>query len=199
MDARNVEREAELVLSAARLPTDSPSPITKVAASLLGPDSVRLVPPTALPSLAALARVGRRHLIFVRSGLSVEVTKFAVAHELSHYILKLGSEFPENEELCDRLAACLVAPHQAFASAVDRGLSLQSIARQFRLTEGCTVLRAGEVLQIPTALVSSASVRKRGGAFCWASDWELRAAPPGAGLERVELLDRSRFALRAVA
>jgi hypothetical protein len=173
-----------------------------LAKRLLGETAVRLVSPDALPGDAALARVDGETRIYLRTGLSQTRLRFAVAHELAHWALDIGSASLDGEQLCDALAAALVAPRPAFHGALrDVGERYPVLADRFGTSESCIVLRWGEVTGTPTALVTPSSVRVRGGAFDWPDEDGIRAlamAPRGAGIRRAVLGDdQQRVALIA--
>ncbi len=179
-----------------------PARMVVLAKRLLGDSAVQYVPDCALPGDAAFARVNGAPRIFVREGLPQSRLRFAVAHELAHWALGIGSETLVNESVCDALAAALVAPRDAFRFAVlNEGASFRALGEKFGASESCMALRIGEVFRAPLALVTPKVVRTRGDGFHWPDDSEIRAIAkvPKPGLRRVAIGDDVRRVVLRVA
>ncbi len=177
-----------------------PARMVVLAKRLLGDAAVQYVPDCALPGDAAYARVNGEPRIFVRQGLPQSRLRFAVAHELAHWALGIGSETLANERVCDALAAALVAPWDAFRfSFLNEGSSFRQLAARFGASESCIALRVGEVFGSPLALVTPKAVRTRGDGYHWPAEPVVRAIAkaPKPWIRRVDLGDdASRVVLR---
>lgn len=191
-----LEGEAErLYRSVGCDPSEAVSP-TLLARKLLGPGRVLTARASALPGDAVLARVYGEPRIYVRSKLTAERSRFAVAHELAHWALGDAADGDELERLCDALAAALIAPRRAFQSALrESGHRFAPIARWFVTTESCAALRLGEVTGRPLALVTPRLVRVRGDEWGWPPEPEIRQlarAKRLPGVRRAKLRDDPR-------
>lgn len=178
----------------------APAPILGLAKRLLGPGALHRVHAGALRADAALVTVQGERRIYVRRGLSQPRLRFAVAHELAHWALGLDSSCRENEEQCNALAACLVAPRRAFLRALRETELYKDLAERFVTTESCAALRQAEVTGEPTALVCPHTIYVRGDEWIWPAERELRAlaARGGPGIRKARLKDdRRRVAVRA--
>lgn len=194
----DLEMIADSVYCDAGLTTERPAEPIELAERILGEGSVRFVPCHALPGRGAVARVRGRWGIFVVAQTPEPVRRFIVLHELAHVVLGKGA----TEQQCDSLAAALLAPRQAFLSALrEHGDRLPALARTFGTSQSCVGLRLGEVTAQPTALVCPGSVKIRGASYCWPSEPNLRELAQRQripGLRKARLSDdRSRAVLRA--
>lgn len=173
---------------------DSEAPeMLGLARKLLGASSVISLPSRALPGPAALVSVRGQRRIYLRKGLNPKVLRWALAHELAHWALRIDSSTIENEDACDALAACLVAPRSAYLRALRSiGQSYTKLASAFATSESCAALRLGEVTGTSLVLVTTKRVRYRGAEFGWPQ--EIRDRIPG--MRRTTLQDdRSRIVL----
>jgi hypothetical protein len=200
-DLSVIEGTAEALYRSAGEDVEEPGRVLPLAKRLLGATAVKHVDARALPGDASLARVGSEVRVYVRKGLSRERLEFALAHELAHWALEVGSGSAEEEAICDAVAAALVVPRAAFRRAlVGVGDRYHELAGWFGTTESCVALRFGEVTRTPTALVAPLSVRVRGDAFVWPGERELRnlaKAKRSPGLRKATLRDdRRRVAMR---
>lgn len=188
---------AESLYRSAKLDPAEPCSPLRLATTLLGERCVRSVPPRALPGDACLARINSSWRIYLSSAATPERSRFAVCHELAHWALGIGSESDADEQVCDALAACLIAPRAAFAAALTRtGEAFRPLARSFVCTESCMALRVGEVTGKSLALVTPLNVRVRGTSWSWPPETELRriagARTSLPGIRRARLRDDPR-------
>lgn len=164
------------------------APLVTLANRLLGPNSVRLVPASALPGNGALARVGAHWRVYLRRDASQVAKRFVLLHELAHWALGSGG----SEEECDALAAALLAPRRAFLLAVAAlGSDFGALAAHFGASESCVALRLGEATGCPLALITPRAVRLRGSVFSWPDERALRAKSntQRPGLRKARLRD----------
>lgn len=193
-----LEREARRLYRLAGFRDDESATPAALVTGLLGPDSIRVVPESALlGGGGAIARVGDRWRIYLRNGAPPPAARFTVLHELSHWALGQGA----SEEDCDALAAALLAPRGQFEEAIRAtGSSYRKLADYFGCTETFAALRYGEVTDKPLVVVAPAHVRIRGRAFTWPTEPELRQlakSPRVKGLHKARLRDAPlRVALR---
>lgn len=187
MNPSHIEQEARETYRYAKLDSREPAKMLDLARKVLGPSGVQTVPVNALPCDGYLAKVHGEPRIYLRSGLSEERRRFVIGHELGHHILGIDSSTRDNEEACDRFAAALVAPREAFDLALRiGGPDYAKLAKWFSTTESCAALRFGEVTDTPLALVAPGRVRIRGAEFAWPE--KMR----GPGLRASRLNDGSR-------
>jgi hypothetical protein len=197
-EREGLEDEAVALLRfAGANPREPPSP-QELVIRLLGPGAVRVVPPEALPVGGALARVGATWRVYLRSDLAPAQARFTLLHELAHWVLGPDATEPE----CDALAACLLAPREAFERAiVEAGPSYQALAAWFRCNESFAALRFSEVTGEPLALVAPSSVRLRGSSWPWPTEERIRELARGRpipGLRKARLRDDpARIVVRA--
>lgn len=174
MNLENIEGEAELVLRLSHIETDTvPSPL-QIATTVMGEGAVRVHHASSFPGDACLVRCCGGPRIYLRRGLTLARARWAIAHELGHYVLKLDSSRKENEDACDAFAAALLVPRLAFRLALRQTQEFASLARFFRVTESCVALRYGEVTGKPLALVTPERIRTRGEPWAWPEERELR-------------------------
>ena len=189
------EREVESVYRVSGFNTDTPAPMMVLVKGILGPDSLRIVPASSLPGDAALAKIKGCSKIFLRKGLSPERARFAVAHELAHYVLGIGSNDPRGERACDAFAAKLIAPARAYQKAIESiGDRYGVLAKWFTTSESCVALRLGEVTGTPLALVTTAEVRLRGSFYSWGEASDVRSLAARRhipGIKKAKLHDQS--------
>lgn len=199
------ERAAEELYREARLNPDQAVGAAEVAAGLLGPDCITLVPGSALPGRAELARVEGRWRIYLRRGASPEDMHHAIGHELGH--LWVRRNMPGNadeEEIADRIGAALCAPRCAYLRAHEQhGWMPRRLGRMFVLRPGSAALRISECTGAPVALVTPRRVRIRGESWPWPEEPSLRLVAHGEPLPipgvRPISLGRGRILLRVVA
>lgn len=205
MELGDLEGTADALYRIAGYESDEPASLLGLARRLLGPDCIESTHARGLPGDAALISRREGSRIYLRMGLSPARLRFAVAHELAHRVLGVGSfgvgsELTELEQACDTLAACLVAPRRAFLRALRETDCYSKLAARFMTTESCVALRFGEVTGEPTALVCPCAIYVRGEAWGWPPESELRvlATQGGPGLQTTRLRDAPRrIAMRA--
>ena len=168
--------------------SNPPGP-TQLARRLLGPQAVQEHAGIRAPAVYVRA-LG---VIWVRPGLSAVRRCFGVAHELAEWHLSAYAG-EDREDVCDTLAASLIAPAPAFRAVLhDVGRSLPDLARAFVTTQSIVALRLGEVTGSPLALVTPRRVIVRGDAWCWPRDVRrLAAGVLPREVERLPVTDASR-------
>ncbi len=177
-------------------PSEPVSPV-RLAKRLIGADGVTFVPRSALHhDWAMLTKIAGRPRIVVRRDIPLAELGHTIAHELAHWALR-RAQLLDAEDVCDYLAAALVAPAPAFRRALGLiGTSLPNLANAFRTTQSLVALRWAESTATPLALVRPGLVRVRGEReFPWPADrvvrtWARVAAP--ASLARTRLTDDRR-------
>lgn len=193
MNLEDIEGEAGSVFSQTRLDSCEVPNFHTLTLRLLG-RAPEIVPISAVPGDACLAVVNGESRIFLRKGLSKSRARFAVAHELAHFVLGIDSTDRDNEDACDALAACLVVPRRAFRLALGENMKWRELAEKFHASESCVALRYGEVTDVPLALIAPSRVRVRGAEFVWPANFA-----PRRGIKRSRLEDdRRRTVVRAV-
>ena len=169
----------------------------RLVEAALGKDAVRRVPPSALRGAEGeLARVNGAPRVYLSSRLGPLRSGFVALHELAHHHLGTDAHgSPELEALCDAIAGALLCPRRAFRAAVSaHGMAWAQIAIDFNVEESCAILRYGEVMGEPLALVAPRSVRVRGQDWTWPDERGLRrlARAGGPGVARTELAGDTR-------
>jgi hypothetical protein len=198
----DIEAEATWTLSRLGFDDSGPPPVLELARRILGGSKpVDAVPHRALRGDGQLARVGDERRIYVRSGLTPARLRWAIAHELGHFVLGVDSSSRENEAAADAFAAAITVPRRAFEGALlETGSSYRKLAEWFATTESCVALRWSEVTREPLALVTPLSVRTRGDDFGWPAEAAIRALAQKSrapGVRKARLSDdRRRVALR---
>jgi hypothetical protein len=127
-----------------------------------------------------VTRTGRRTRIVLRAEASDLARSWLVAREIAKHVLGNDGVFAE------RLAACLRAPRGVVQRITRAGAALPQLADECLISESSAVLRYGEALDLPVALVvPGAPIRMRG---------RRGSRPPR--LRRLRLTDDpSRYAL----
>lgn len=200
-----LDAEAERIYAVAGEDVSVGAAPAQLVRALLGSDSIRCVSEDWLRGGGTIARVGPRWRIYLRRGLAAESARFILLHELGHHCLGMGAD----EDLCDALAARLLAPRQAFLRATrELGVTRKDCAAEnyahlaewFVCSHSFAAMRFAEVTGEPLVLLSQQRVRVRGTAFSWPSERALRelvrsSTPPGL---RKSCLrdDPTRYALR---
>lgn len=103
-------------------------------------------------------------LISINKNQSVNRQRFTAAHELTHYLLhreQLGDEFPENtmwrgslsnkeETEANKGAADILMPYKAIDQYIadNKGFTIRSIAKAFRVSLGAMVIRLGIPIEL---------------------------------------------------
>lgn len=177
---------------------------TKIAARVLGPDSISLDP--ELRGSAYLRRTLDGYQIVVNPrGRDV---RFHVAHELGEWALKSLARFEgseaERERAANYLAAAILAPEAAIRRAhAAVGERLGVLASRFGLSQTSVVLRLAEVHGDERAIVTKTGnvMIRTQGAFPWATVPVIDVArgTRWVGLAKAELrggIDEGRVALR---
>ena len=187
-----VEGDAEaLIRMAGGEPSDGLSP-QQLCLGLLG------TRPTYAPLLrseAELARVAGEWRIFVRRGVPQARARWLVGHEIAEWWhLQRAYREDDLEARCDALGAALVAPRRVYLSARrHHGHDVRRLAGALRTTQSLVLLRGGECVGTPTAVVRQGGALVRGEDFGWpeltlAAARRLRAP----GLQRVAIRDEPK-------
>lgn len=202
MDCGDLELLVERLYACASCSPTEAIPPGRLVRALLGEGRVIVVHAGALRGDGALVRVMGEDRIYIRSRLSPERKRWAVAHELAEWALaREGYREPDVEEAANYLAGAIIAPRRRFLHALrERGERFSDLAHDLIVTESCAALRLGETTGMPMALVAR-TVRVRGGEFAWPDEGLLRsiaAGPIPRGLRRARLTDdRRRVVIRA--
>src|SRR5690606_31103903 len=119
---------------------------------------------------------------------------FVVAHEFGHYVWGdlVGYDGPDLEARCDALAASIVAPRRAFARAVAcHGLdTVSGLAAALQTTRSTTLLRIGEAVDLPAALLRRRrSTIVRGPHAVWPVPLSWQPVKRARGIVRVRITD----------
>lgn len=199
-----IEGAAEDLYRRARLEPAEARGAVDVAVGILGPNCIRLVPGTSLPSRGELVRLSGNWIICVRKSMSAEDMHHAIGHELGHYWVKMNLPGdPREEEIADRIGAAVCAPRDAYLRARrEHGSSPSRLGKLFVLGTPAAALRLSECTGTPAALVSPRAVRVRGNEWPWPDEPALRmAAIGGVRLPGVAptALGRGRVLLKVVA
>jgi hypothetical protein len=194
----DVEREAFFILERAGF-TDADAPgALAIASALLGADCVHKVHSRVLRGAEGeLAVVHGRYRIYVSSAVAPMRKAYVVLHELGHWHLKQIGYVGENvEAICDGIAAALLAPRRAFADAVEEhGARWDRLASDFAISQTIAVLRYGEVMGPPVAVVDSRRTHTRGAAWPWPTsraEFLHLAKAGGDGIRVDRLTDNAR-------
>lgn len=202
MDCGDLELLVERLYACASCSPTEAVPPGRLVRALLGEGRVIVVHAGALRGDGALVRVMGEDRIYIRSRLSPERKRWAVAHELAEWSLaREGYREPDVEETANYLAGAIIAPRRRFLHALrERGERFSDLAHDLIVTESCAALRFGETTGIPLALIAH-TVRVRGELFGWPSEAQVRALATGAlprGLRRSRLRDElGRVVIRA--
>ncbi len=135
--------------------------------------------------------------IAVRWDLSPERARLVAAHELAHWYFECVDSYQgrDLEQRCDALAAVIVAPAIAVCAAAERhGLDVHAIAEELRTTQSVALLRLGEVVGVPTALLRKhRSTIIRGPFARWPMPLSWQPAKRDLeGVTKVEITDEPR-------
>ena len=137
---------------------------------------------------------GARPRIYLRSGMSELREAWTIFHELAERHV-FGEQDEAIEVACNRIAACLRAPRAAFRWLLeDVGPeNLQELAERSGTSQTSAAMRVAEVLDVPSVIVTPATVYVRGPEWGWPDEAELRRlsrarAVPGE-LRKVRLDD----------
>lgn len=154
--------------------------------------------PTYAPLLrteAELARVAGSWRIFIRRGIPAARARWLVGHELAEWwYLRHDYREDDIEDRCDALGAALVAPRRLYLSARrHHGHDVRRLAGVLRTTQSLVLLRGGECMGTPTAVVRQRGVLVRGEEFGW-PELTLTAARRlrAPGLRRVAIHDEPK-------
>lgn len=157
-----------------------------------------------MASDGALVRLRGQWVVAIRRGMSPERARFVGAHELGHWYWerRCGYRGPDIEARCDALAAVLVAPPHAVRVAVrDHGACIVRVAAALRTTQSLALLRIGEVLGEPVALLRKRrSTIIRGTVVPWPVPLSWQPAKRSRELVHVHITDEPwRFGVRMVS
>ncbi len=137
--------------------------------------------------------------IHLRTGLTSPGEQYYVAHELAERHLTVGGwrdDGSPRDEICDAIAAALVAPRRAVAAALRAvGLAPEPLAAALGTSQTIAVCRVGEVTGRPVAAVLPGRVIVRGEPIEWGHDDQVRRLARGelpATLERIAITDAPR-------
>jgi len=190
-----LEQVARDIYRAAHADPCDPVSTPMLAARVLGPGAVCVLPPSAILSYGELARSRGRWRIYVRSGTPVQLLGHVVGHELAHWALR--REGLDSEAAADWLGAALVLPAPACDRILRSPADVAIVARTVVATQTLVALRLGESGRARLALVAPERVRVRG--LDWTEDAARRAAMrPPPGVEVVRLTDDVRRVALAV-
>ncbi len=154
-----------------------------------------------IASEGALARVRGEWRVFVRRGMSPERQRWVAAHELGHWWWEheMGYSGSDLEARCDALGAALVAPAAIVrASTAKHSGDVVAIARDLKTTQSVALLRLGEVLGEPVALLRRRrSTIIRGRFVSWPVPLSWQPAKAANDLVRVHITDEpGRFGVK---
>jgi hypothetical protein len=184
MDAE-IERSVEEMYARARLSPSEPCGAVKLATAVLGEACVQYVDRGRLPGRAAVTcRAGV--VIHLIRGLSLRELNHSAAHELGEWHLNAnGYAGPDTEELVGQFAAALCVPRRAFHAGVRAlGENIPALSKAFGVSQSLMVLRVGECLGRPTALITRNRIRTRGGRHDWPrtrGEWKQLVDRPWSG------------------
>ena len=200
-----LELLAKEVRRRAGLSDDDVELATRIAARVLGPDSIALDP--TLRNSAYLRRtIDGWQIVVNPRGRDV---RFHIMHELGEWALKSLARFSgsetERERAANYLAAAILAPEAAVRRAhAALGERLRPISERFGLSQTAVVLRLAEVHGDERAVVTQTGnvMLRTQGAFPWATVpvIDIARGTRWAGLAKADLrggIDEGRVALRA--
>lgn len=192
MDVWEVDALQRELYQRARLDPDVPANMLDLACGL--GLRVRMIHPATFPGDGML--VGDE--VLLRTKISRVRKRFALAHEIAEWRLA-GVAHEYIEQLCDALAAALIAPRRPFIRAANElgAEAFGQLAFAFGMTQTGAALRSAETLLFPLALVRPGLVRVRGPLeFEWGTEAQVRrwAEAPRPGLKKVEITDEPRRA-----
>jgi hypothetical protein len=154
LEAFEIEGLANDIYRAAGADPHQPPSVLRLVRALLGPGAVEIA---STPGDATLEQdLWGQWQITVRPGQTRVRREFAVAHELIEYWLQREGYVGEDiERAATYGAACLIVPRQAFRSAwpFHGWDGLGRLAKRFSATQTCITLRAGEIFDVPVAVV----------------------------------------------
>lgn len=180
--------------------------VSDVIAHWMGNDAIEVV--DSMVGRAALVKVAGRYRVMIKS--NTFDARFTFAHEFGHWALEVhaGMRFEstvERERAANLFAAVLLAPRALVRRAYSFfGEKHETIAEKLHMSQTATVLRLGEVLGDPRAVVTrSGRTFVRNQSHLLDPVRALRAARGSTprGLSKTRLrggIDEGRVALRAV-
>jgi hypothetical protein len=181
----DLEGDAGAMLRLAGLDDDAPPSMDDLAVRLLGHAPQR-APRRAIRGEGALARIGDDWRVYVAADVTAERARWVVGHELAHWWHRVHIRAPESERRCDALGAMLAAPRRAMLRAVRlEGHAVTRLAVRLRVPQALALLRLGEIVERPVALVRPAPIA-RGGPFPWPENLGSARRLPGAHPIRVD-------------
>ncbi len=186
----DIQGEAVAVLEAHGFDTEEPVDMLDLCVALTN----------HRPELASMRQEGSISWVhgapraFLRRGLHPMRQGWILGHELGHLRRReLGiPKDPTEEAWCDAYGAALLAPRPAFRRAVKLfGHRVKKLAGAFATTQAVAMLRLGEVVGRPVALLRGAVVQvARGEPFVW-------PLGPSKAAHPIRLLDEGRMGLMA--
>lgn len=192
MNSADIEGDAIAIYGMAKQDPEEPPGLTRLVRALLG---TRVEVAHLVGSRRAqLVRVKDEWRIYVRKGTPAPRMAFDCGHELAHWWMRRCGYHGDNiEQLCDALGAALVAPRPFFVAVRRRIDDVTEVAEAIGATQSLAVLREGETLGTPVALVGE-SVRVRGDEWGWPSEAEIRrvARTGHAALRKVKITDEPK-------
>lgn len=106
--------------------------------------------------------------IVVREGTPPPRARFLASHELAEWWCLDWPQVPELERWCNAIAAALVAPRRVFRQVYRRrGGDVHAVARDLGTTQSVALLRVGETLGRPVAVVRERGPLVRGQRWRW--------------------------------
>ena len=188
-DLWEVDALQRTIFAEAGFEPDAIVPMVKLARALgMDVDTVR---PAHFPGDGAFCHFQGQRRIFIRGGISHDRKRFACAHEIAEAKLPENLQAsPHVEDICNTLAAALLAPRRAFTRRHNEvGDDWEQLAIPFGMTQTSAALRAGETEDIALAVVSKIMRTRGPEEFVWPSEptirgW-VRRTPPGLAKTRL--------------
>lgn len=168
MDQADIEGDAQAILREGKmLDVDGPTPMAELCRRLLG----------SVPRRCALrteAKLGRdeetgRPVVFLRRGVPAPRARWLVGHELAeHWLRSAGYQGEDIERRADAIGAALAVQREPFLRAIrSTGHRVHELARVFCTTQSLALLRVGETIGRPVALLRPNGTIARGEPFVW--------------------------------
>jgi len=215
MDQADIRGEVEALYAEAGADPGRPPGALWLAASVMS--RVLWIPDLSLPARLcrehAVNDNGRSHRIELRKKLSDTAAQYFTAHELGEYRIERGGWAPSLREWRERAATQIgvgiLAPEQAVRSVASinrlcpKSVSISYVSNVFHVSPIIAVLRLGEVLGWPVAVVNREPLLDRSQPYVqlrgeWGRRpssmelWKLATAPREPHGYRRELLGSGR-------